>query len=262
MTPTQAERAAHLRDLHVPGHPLVVVNAWDAASARAVAALPDCRAVATASHAISASLGYEDGEGTPLAEMIAAVRRVCAAVDLPVTADLEAGYGDAGTTTREAMEAGAVGANLEDSDLEAEDGTLVGAAEHADAVAAMRRAAEHAGIPFVINARTDVYLRQVGEPGERVALAAERANRYAEAGADCCFVPGVTDLGEIRALVEAISAPVSVIAGPKSASVAELARAGVARISVGPWGHRTALAAYAAAASEIYERGSFGTLGG
>lgn len=262
MSATQAERAAHLRDLHVPGHPLVLVNAWDAASARAVAALPECRAVATASAAISACLGYEDGEGTPREEMIAAVARVCAAVDVPVSADLEAGYGDPGTTTREAIEAGAVGANLEDSDQTSKDGTLVGAAEHADAVAAMRRAADHAGIPFVINARTDVYLRGVGEPGERVALAAERANLYAEAGADCCFVPGVRDLAEVRALVEAIAAPVSVIAGPGSPSVAELADAGVARISVGPWGHRTALAAFAATASTIYDDGSFGTLTG
>jgi 2-methylisocitrate lyase-like PEP mutase family enzyme len=258
---SQAQKAGALRALHVPGDPLVLVNVWDAASAGAVAALPGVRALATASHAIADVLGYEDGEQTPLDEMIAAVGRIAGAVDLPLTADLEGGYGDAADTMVRAIAVGAVGLNLEDTDHAAGAKTLVPQAAHAAAVAAVRAAGDAVGVAVVINARTDVFLRGVGDDDDaRLTLAAERGNAYLAAGADCIFVPGVRAIDTITAVVRAIEGPVSVIAGPGSPGVAELAAAGVARISTGPYPHIAAIAALTAAATQVYEEGSFAGL--
>lgn len=256
-----AEKAVALRDLHVPGDPLVVVNVWDVASARAVAAIDGVRALATASAAIAASLGYEDGEGTPASEMLSAVGRIAAAVALPVTADLEAGYGDPGATAARALTAGVVGCNLEDVSYAGGTSTLLSLERAVDAVAAMRAAGDEAGVPFVINARTDVYLLGVGEPSERVALAAERGNAYLAAGATCVFVP-FAPYDEVAAVVRAIDGPVSVLARADGPSLAQLAAMGVARISCGPLAQRAALAALRETARQVYADGSFGGLGG
>jgi 2-methylisocitrate lyase-like PEP mutase family enzyme len=230
---TQKEKAEALRALHVAGDPLVLVNAWDAASARVVASAPGCAAVATASWSIAAAHGYPDGEQIPRDEMIAAVGLIARSVDLPVTADLERGYSDAGETIALAIEAGAVGCNLEDSDEDA----LRPTAEHAARVAAARANGEELDVPVVINARTDAYL--VGLPAEeRLAAAIERGEAYMDAGADCIFVPGLRDIEAIAELCTHF--PVSVIGAlPR----AELAAAGVSRISYGPGGMGIALAA-------------------
>ena len=159
---SQREKAQELRRLHEAPEPLVLVNAWDAVSARVVAAAPGCRAIATASWSIAAAHGFPDGEAIPREAMLAAVALVASAVELPVTADLERGYGDASVTVAGAIEAGAVGCNLEDS---TGTGGLWPAEEHAAVVAAARAAGELADVPIVINARTDVFLRGAGGVG-------------------------------------------------------------------------------------------------
>ena len=180
---TQREKAEELRRLHAAPEPLVLVNAWDAASARVVAAAPGCRAIATASWSIAAAHGFPDGEAISREAMLAAVALVASAVDLPVTADLERGFGDASVTVAGAIEAGAVGCNLEDS---TGTGGLWPAEEHAAVVAAARAAGEIAGVPIVINARTDVFLEGAGGVDEAV----ERGRAYLEAGADVHLRPG------------------------------------------------------------------------
>ncbi|NBM18247.1 isocitrate lyase/phosphoenolpyruvate mutase family protein [Streptomyces sp. GC420] len=226
-----ARRAAGLRALHVPGRPLVLPNVWDAASARAVAdaGFP---AVATGSAAVAPALGHADHEAAPPEEMFAAVTRVAGSVDVPVTADLERGYG---LPPRELAErlavSGAVGCNLEDSDPAT--GTLVPVAEQAAFLAAFRAAAPD----VVLNARVDVFLHGSGTHEERLAEAVARGRRYAEAGADCVYPIVVSGLsrGLVRALVDGIGSPVNMVFLPGSPlSVGELAAAGVARVSFGP----------------------------
>lgn len=223
----------------------MLANVWDVASARAVAAVPGCRAIATSSAACARSLGWEDGEQIPPEEMLAAVARIARAVELPVTADLEAGYGDAVATARAAWEVGVVGMNLEDGNGAPD--------EHARRVAAVRE-----GVPeLVLNARTDVFLP--GGSGS-VEDAVDRANAYLRAGADCAFVIGVTDRDTIARLAQEIEGPLNVLALPPSPPVAELAALGVRRISLGSGLHHKSLAATRAAAEELYDRGTYGSL--
>jgi 2-methylisocitrate lyase-like PEP mutase family enzyme len=227
--------AARLRALHVAGEPLVLPNAWDAASARAVvsAGFP---VVATASAAVSASLGYPDGHGTPPAEMFAAVRRIAAAVEVPVTADVEAGYDLPPAELAERLaEAGAVGCNLEDT--RHPDGGLVDPDRQAERIAALRSAGD-----LVVNARVDV---AANGPDDAAALAAavDRAHRYLAAGADCVYPIKLRDPALLGAFVEAVRpAPVNALYLPGSATLAELAKLGVARISLGPGLFRSAMA--------------------
>jgi 2-methylisocitrate lyase-like PEP mutase family enzyme len=248
----QRERAETLRALHRRADPLVLVNVWDAASARVVAATPGCRAIATASWAIAAAHGFPDGEAIGRDAMLAAVAEIAAAVPtVPVTADLEGGYGATpsavGETVGGALAVGVVGCNLEDGTGDAA-APLRDAAEHAERVAAARAAGEAAGVPVVINARTDVYLAGAGPADERLGMAIERGRAYLEAGADCIFVPGVADLGLIDQLVRGVRGQISVLAGAGGPTLAELARAGVARVSYGPGPHGAALAALRATA--------------
>jgi 2-methylisocitrate lyase-like PEP mutase family enzyme len=249
-----AQRAAELRRLHTDPTILVLVNVWDAASARTVAALPGCRAIATASWAIAAARGLGDGELIGRDAMLDAVRIVAGAVELPVTADLEGGYGatpaDVGETVARAIAAGAVGCNLEDS--VAGERTLRDAQDAAERVAAARERADTEGVPIVINARTDVFLRGLDDP-EAAML---RGQAYIRAGADCVFVPGVKDAEVIRGLVERIGAPVSVLAVPGAPPVRELQELGVARVSFGPGPMGVALAALARTASDLMAGGA------
>jgi 2-methylisocitrate lyase-like PEP mutase family enzyme len=184
--------------------------------------------------------------------MIAAVGVVARAVDLPVTADLERGYGDARLTIECALDAGAVGCNLEDSDA---SGGLWPAEEHAAVVAAARAAGDAAGIPLVINARTDVYLTDVIPPEERLVAALERGASYLEAGADCIFVPGVRDLPTLEELAKEMGGPVSVLGGAGGPTLAELARIGIARVSYGPGPMGVAMAALSRAAETLLAGG-------
>ncbi|MDT4892890.1 MAG: hypothetical protein QOE97_1925 [Pseudonocardiales bacterium] len=231
------DEADELRRLHDDLELLVLVNVWDAASARVIAALPGCRAIATASHAIAAAHGYDDGEQIPRELMIAAIARIAAAVAIPVTADLEAGYGDVDATVRAAIGAGAVGANLEDAMRPFDDS--VRAVEAAVAAGAAE------GIPFVLNARTDVYFEPGGRaPRECIDEAIRRGRAFLDAGAACVFVPGRLDASTAAALVDGIGLrKVSVLAVPGGATPAEFAAAGVARVSFGPWPHLAALSA-------------------
>ena len=251
---SQADKARTLRRLHEDPTLLVLVNVWDAASARTVAAVPGCRALATASWSIAAAHGVPDGEALSREAMLAAVARVARAVEVPVSADLEAGYGaDAaavGETLAGALEAGAVGCNLEDGTGDPQ-APLRDADEHAGRVAAARAAGEAAGVPLVINARTDVFLAGVGESEERVELALARGRRYLEAGADCVFVPGATDAEALRALVAGMGGPVSVLATPAGPSLAELEAMGVARASLGPGSMGVAMDALRSAATAM-----------
>jgi len=249
---SQREKAEELLRLHAAPEPLVLVNAWDAASARVVAAAPGARAIATASWSIAAARGYPDGEAISREEMIEGVRIVAAAVELPVTADLERGFGDARLTLECAIEAGAVGCNLEDSDGK---GGLWPAEEHAAVVAAARAAGDAAGVPIVINARTDVFLTEVVPAEERVVAALERGAAYLEAGADCIFVPFVRDLATIETLAKEMGGPISVIGRAGGPRLAELAQAGVARVSYGPGPMGVAMAALSRAAETLLAGG-------
>ena len=220
------------------------------------ASQPGCRAIATASAAISPSLGYADQEGTPPALMLEAVGRIARAVDVPVTADLEAGYGDPAGTAAGAIAAGAVGLNLEDGQRAAEPLTDVD--EQQRRIASVVAVGEEAGVPLVVNARTDVYLAGVGETdSHRLRVAVERAHAYLEAGADCVFVPGVRDGATIGALAEAIDGPLSVLAGAGTPPVRELERLGVARVSVGPGPFRATLALLQRIGRELLEEGTY-----
>jgi 2-methylisocitrate lyase-like PEP mutase family enzyme len=251
---SQPEKARRLLELHVPGDPLVLVNVWDAASARTVAAVPGCTAIATASWSIAAAYGFPDGETLPRDDMLAAVARITAATDLPVTADLERGYGDeprdVAETIAGAIAAGVVGANLEDGTGEPAR-PLAATATHARRVQVARGRAEAEGVPFVINARTDVFLRGAG--GVEEAL--ERGRAYAEAGADCIFVPGVREADDVAALVEGLPIGLSVLAMPGGPPLAQLAELGVARISHGPGPLGVAMAALRGAAEGLLARG-------
>ncbi|WP_116045652.1 isocitrate lyase/PEP mutase family protein [Amycolatopsis palatopharyngis] len=223
--------AAELRDLHVPGKPLVLPNAWDADSARLLveAGFP---VVATSSAAVAAVLGHDDGEQAPVDEMFAAAARIARVVDVPVTVDAEAGYGLAPAELVARLgEASAVGCNLEDSDLRA--GGLRGATEQADFLAAVRQAA---GDALVINARIDCFLDTRGGAEEAAVLpdAIERARRYLDAGVDCVYPIHVTSEPVLRSFTEAI-APAAVNATylPSGPALAGLASCGVSRISLG-----------------------------
>jgi 2-methylisocitrate lyase-like PEP mutase family enzyme len=224
--------AATLRALQVPGTPVVIPNAWDAASARIVeqAGFP---AVATSSFATATILGYDDGEEAPVDDVLAAATRIARAVSVPVTIDFERGYRLAPAELVERFAAtGAVGLNLEDSDPST--GSLVDVGEQADFLAAVRAAAVSAGIDLVINARTDAFIRQAESPEEQLRTSIERAGRYLTAGADCVYPIATSDPEVIQTLVKEIPGPINISFGQGALSFDELAALGVARITFGP----------------------------
>jgi 2-methylisocitrate lyase-like PEP mutase family enzyme len=231
----QSEKAAAFRRMHLEPPILVLPNAWDVASAKVLAELPGCRALATSSGAVARSLGYEDGENAPAAVMIEAAARIASAVEVPVTADLEAGYGDPVGTARAAWEAGLVGINFEDSPGD----VLLPVDEQSAFIRAIRDAVPE----LVINARVDVFLNGSGDVGEAVA----RANAYLVAGADCAY-PIFCPTEAIAALAEQIEGPINVLARPDLPSPAELGDLGVARLT---WGAGLAALAYREAASVV-----------
>ena len=226
-----SEKAEAFRRLHHDGL-LILPNAWDVGSAQALAAIPGCRALATSSGAIARSLGYPDGEVISRKEMLEMVRRIAAAVEVPVTADLEAGYGDPPGTATLALEAGAVGMNLEDS----VGRELLPVEQQVETIRAVRAAAP----ALVLNARVDVFLLGTGG----VAEAVERGNAYLDAGADCVYPIFAADREDIDGLVRGIRGPVNVLLTPRAPSAADLAALGVARAT---WGSSLATAALAEA---------------
>lgn len=224
-----AARADALRALHRPGRPLVLPNVWDAASARVVAGA-GFPALATSSAAVAACLGWADGEQTPAHEMFAAIGRIARVSELPLTADIEAGYGlDPDQLVERLLAAGAVGCNLEDS--EPATGRLIDAEEQADRLARVRAAATAAGVGLVLNARVDVFLGRVRGVEDPVEEAVRRGRRYVEAGADCVY-PIMAPLETMESLVRGVGAPVNAIAPPDAAAIAALAETDVARISL------------------------------
>ncbi|MDX8030401.1 isocitrate lyase/phosphoenolpyruvate mutase family protein [Lentzea sp. BCCO 10_0856] len=235
----QAAKADLLRSLHVPGDPLVLPNVWDVGSARAVveAGFP---VIATASNAIAAALGHDDGEGAPRDEMMFVAARIAASVDVPVTVDAEAGYGLAPAELTELLVGiGAVGCNIEDTDHA--NGGLVDVDVRAAYLAQMRAAANRIGVPLVINARVDSYFPASPHRGDqRLADAIGRAGAYWSAGADCVFVPAAGPQ-DLRVLVAEAGAPVNAGLPLKGGSLDDLRAAGVARVSVGPQLYRSAL---------------------
>jgi len=231
---TPRAKAERLRALHAAGV-LVLPNAWDAGSAVMIA-LAGAQAIATTSGGIAWSLGRPDGQGLTRAVMIQRIREIVAAVTIPVTADIEGGYGrapeDVAVTAEAVIATGAVGVNIEDS--HAPGGPLFHPAEQAERIHAARAASASARLPgLFINARTDVFLYGIGVPGTRLDHVLTRASAYAQAGADCLFVPGLTNLQAITELTRASPLPVNVMAGPGAPLVAELASAGVRRVSIG-----------------------------
>ncbi len=230
------KKVEQFRELHVPGEPLVLYNIWDPGSAQAVAQA-GAKALATSSWAVAEASGHSDGENTPLAFAIDNLRRIVESTELPVTVDLESGYGDnpkkVGGTIVLAINAGAVGCNLEDS--LPSNGNLRETADQAARIHSSRQAAEAAGVHFFINARTDIFLQG---PVERHTAAmidevVARAQAYAEAGADGLFVPGLASISLIGKLTKASPLPVNIMVGDSSPSIHLLAKNGVARVSYG-----------------------------
>lgn len=260
--PAQQGSATQFRQWHQQPPILVLPNAWDAASARVFEQI-GFRAVATTSSGIAAAYGYPDGEHMSRDQMIEAVRRIVAAVACPVTADIEAGYGDTVEakldTIRQVVVAGAVGINIEDS---AKGGSgapeLVDVTAQAALIRAIRAATSSEwGVPLVINARVDVYLHGVGDADERLDETVRRATAYREAGADCVFPIGLSDGPTIGKLVHAVGCPLNILASSQTPTIAELAGMGVARVSFGGGLMRVALGAVRRIADELVQQGTF-----
>jgi 2-methylisocitrate lyase-like PEP mutase family enzyme len=263
-TDTQRELAATFRDRHTTttAGPLVLPNSWDAASTIVYEAA-GFEAVGTSSAGLAASLGVPDGEHLSRDEMLAVVERIAHSVGIPVSADIEAGYGETARqvaeTVRRTIDAGAVGVNLEDGTDDAASG-LVERESHTETIRAARAAADDADVPLVINGRTDVFWRNVGAESERVERAIERANAYHDAGSDCLFVPGVSDPEAIAALVDGIDGPLNVLGGPGTPSIPDLADLGVARVSVGSGPMRATLGLLQEISDELRAEGTYDSM--
>ncbi|GAA2315332.1 isocitrate lyase/phosphoenolpyruvate mutase family protein [Streptomyces hawaiiensis] len=258
----QSDRAAAFRELHIPGAPLVLPNAWDAVSARLVEEA-GAAAVATTSAGLVWALGAPDGERVGRDAALAALARIADAVTVPVTADIESGYAEdakgVADTVRAVVAAGAVGVNIEDALHGAgTGGPLRDVAEQAERIAAAREAADAAGVPLFVNARIDTFLSGAGG----VDLTLERAAAFRAAGADGIFVPGAVDPRTVRELVDGVDGPLNVMAGPGAPPVAELAALGVARISLGSGVAQAAYALVRRATRELLDRGTYGSLTG
>lgn len=238
---TQSEQAELFRSLHNPGNPIILFNIWDAGSASAVAGT-GAKALATGSAPVAMAQGFADGEKMPLELALQNIERIMAAVDIPVTMDLEGGYGAStstvASTINSAMEKGIVGLNFEDQIVGSNK--LYSITEQADRVVAARNAASVNGVQGFLNARTDIFLKAKPETHNDAMLAdaIERASAYEQAGADGFFAPGLADEKLIGTLCEKINLPVNIIALPHVPPNEKLAELGVARISYGPVPYR------------------------
>jgi 2-methylisocitrate lyase-like PEP mutase family enzyme len=255
----QIKRAQTLRALHRPPPILLLPNAWDLMSARifADAGYP---AIATTSGGVAWALGYADGEKTPWPEVVDATARIAAAVAVPVTADIEAGYGktpdDVARHVVEIAQAGAAGANLEDG----AGGGLRPIEDAAARIAAARRAVSESGLDLVINARTDVYLHGGGDAAAKLDEAVKRGKAYLAAGADCIYVFALVDLAAITAITRALAAPVNIIGRAGTPSLAALESAGVARVSIASAATLVAASVLQQLARDLRAKGDFAML--
>jgi 2-methylisocitrate lyase-like PEP mutase family enzyme len=256
---TQQQHAETFHGLHKKGEPLVLFNAWDVATAKAIA--KSSPAVATSSGAVASALGYADGQNIPFDVVTGLVSRMTSAVPVPVSIDLEAGYGDtpeaAAKSATEILKAGAIGINIEDG-LFAGKRQLVSPEQHAAKIEAVRAAAQKFGIRLFINARTDPFLLKFGSPEECLNEAGRRAKVYADAGADGIFVPGLTDLALIDKFVQLTPLPVNIMVTQGVPEIADLARACVRRVSLGPWPMMAAMRAIGQAAAALAASKQYG----
>lgn len=262
---TQAQKADALLQLHHAATPLVLINAWDAASAAMIAhcGLP---AIATSSAACANALGYADGQHVPWNDMLALIKSITRSVSLPVTADIESGFAanarQLETSIAQVIDAGAVGVNLEDAlPGHADRGPLFPLPEQIERIQAARRAAGQLKIHLVINARVDAYWQAGVAPEEALRNTLERAAVYLKAGGDCVFVPGLRNPDHIRQLVDHLhGAPINILAGPGVPSLPELAKLGVKRVSYGSGPHRAAMGLLRRIADEARTAGTYSAL--
>lgn len=254
-TPSALSPAALFRSLHTPARPLALANVWDVAGARIVEAA-GASAIATTSAGVAWSLGAGDGDLVDRDLVLDVLARIASAVAVPVTADIEGGYGqspaEVGETVARVLDTGVVGVNIEDGTRP--PGVL------AERIEASREAARRAGVDLFVNARTDTYLLGLGDPATRLRDTLARARTYVEAGADGVFVPGVTDPAVVAELAAGLSVPLNVMAGPGAPPVAELGALGVARVSLGSGVAQAAYAAARQAALDLHGTGGYDSL--
>jgi 2-methylisocitrate lyase-like PEP mutase family enzyme len=258
----QGRKAEELRKLHGGPRVLVLPNAWDVASARVLEEL-GFPAIATTSAGVAFALGYPDGQRVSREEMLDVVGRVARAVRVPVTADMEAGYGttpkDMAETAKAIVAAGAVGLNLEDVTGDTES-SQVETKLQAEKIRAIRETSAGLGVSLVINARTDVYLMPIGPEASRFDRTVERLRAYRAAGADCLFAPGVSDRGLIEKLVKAVAAPLNILVTPGCPSIPELEKLGVRRASIGSGVMRSTLGLVRRIGKELLEKGTYSSV--
>ncbi len=256
---THAELAGRFLELHHGPKILVLPNAWDVSSARIFedAGFP---AIGTSSAGVAFSLGYPDGQNISCDEMLGVVRRIAEAVDIPVTADMEAGFGhtpeEVAKTARGVIAAGAVGMNLEDG-VEGRLDYLVDLKLQKEIIRAVLEAAAGEGVPLVLNARTDIFLHGIGPAETRLQRAMERLSAYREAGAQSLFAPGVKDRETMTQLVRGVAGPLNILATAGTPPVAELQQLGVARVSVGSGPMRATLGFLKRLAKQLRDEGAF-----
>jgi 2-methylisocitrate lyase-like PEP mutase family enzyme len=258
----QSELAERLRAMHSGPEILVLANAWDVASARIIEHA-GFKAVATTSAGIANSLGYPDGQRVSRLEMLDVVRRISNAVSIPVTADMEAGYGETDDSmsamAREVLAAGAVGINLEDATGDPSH-PLFTAESQVRRIRAAKQAAKGAGVDLVINARTDSYWQGTADHSARIEEAIRRGNAYLQAGADSIFVPGAVHTKVIETLCRGISGPVNILAVKGVPPISELQRLGVARVSIGSGLMRAAMGVVRRAVEQLRDHGTYDAL--
>lgn len=260
--PAQAEKAERLRKLHQGPKILVLANAWDVASARIMeeAGFP---AIATTSSGVAASLGYPDGQRISRKEMLEVVARIARAVRVPVTADMEAGYGttvdEMAETAKAVVASGAVGMNLED--VTGDDASsLADITLQVEKIRAICKVSAGLGVGLVVNARTDIYLMEIGDAAAQFERTVERLRAYREAGANCLFAPGIRDRETIAKLVKALGAPLNILLSPGCPSLGELEKLGVARASAGSAVMRASLGLVQRIGKELKETGTYESL--
>jgi 2-methylisocitrate lyase-like PEP mutase family enzyme len=260
---TQKEKAELLLKYHHDDEVLVLVNSWDTGSSLLIQAT-GFKAVATTSMGIAASLGYPDGQKIPFTEMLEAIQRITDKVSIPVTADIEGGYGsntqEITGSIEKIINTGIAGINIEDSDHL--NPGLLDADEFCERISAIRKLSKSLGFHLVINARTDVFLAETGSPNGRIAESIRRGNKYREAGADCIFVPCVWEEEMISELVKGINAPINILCNPTNGtglppSIEELKNLGVARLSVGSSVMKSTLALIKNVGEEMLQKGTY-----
>lgn len=263
---TQKEKAELFLKLHHDREILVILNSWDPGSSRLIEA-SGFKAIGTTSMGVSASLGYPDCEQIQFSEMLEAIKRIADKITLPLTVDIEGGFGnttkDIVNNIRQVIETGVVGINLEDSVKLSPD--LLDPAEFSERISAIRELSDSMGLHLVINARTDSFLTSAGTAENRLRESIKRGNIYKDAGADCIFVPNVTDKNSITTLVKEIEAPVNILANPTNGTalppaIKELEELGVARLSVGSSLMKSTLALIKRVADETIHTGTYNNL--